>query len=122
MVKIGRNAPCPCGSGEKYKKCCLSVQPTDIIVNDVFSQFRLCIYCHIYRLKPSSLGGTAFFALLNYGTKKNLRRGNGISQRFTYDLQPLVPFGLGYQIPLSCFDWRSEVANARDYPSDLHAP
>ena len=20
---IGRNAPCPCGSGEKYKKCCL---------------------------------------------------------------------------------------------------
>jgi SWIM/SEC-C metal-binding protein len=20
--KIGRNAPCPCGSGQKYKKCC----------------------------------------------------------------------------------------------------
>jgi preprotein translocase subunit SecA len=20
--KIGRNAPCPCGSGLKYKKCC----------------------------------------------------------------------------------------------------
>ena len=20
--KIGRNQPCPCGSGEKYKKCC----------------------------------------------------------------------------------------------------
>ena len=20
--KIGRNAPCPCGSGSKYKKCC----------------------------------------------------------------------------------------------------
>ena len=20
--KIGRNAPCPCGSGEKYKRCC----------------------------------------------------------------------------------------------------
>jgi Tfp pilus assembly protein PilF len=26
MVKIGRNAPCPCGSGKKYKKCCLSPQ------------------------------------------------------------------------------------------------
>lgn len=24
MGKIGRNAPCPCGSGKKYKKCCLS--------------------------------------------------------------------------------------------------
>ena len=21
--KIGRNDPCPCGSGRKYKKCCL---------------------------------------------------------------------------------------------------
>ena len=23
LKKIGRNDPCPCGSGEKYKKCCL---------------------------------------------------------------------------------------------------
>jgi tetratricopeptide (TPR) repeat protein len=23
-AKIGRNEPCPCGSGKKYKKCCLS--------------------------------------------------------------------------------------------------
>ena len=21
-LKIGRNDPCPCGSGKKYKKCC----------------------------------------------------------------------------------------------------
>jgi len=21
-VKIGRNEPCPCGSGKKYKRCC----------------------------------------------------------------------------------------------------
>jgi len=26
MAKAGRNAPCPCGSGKKYKKCCLSRQ------------------------------------------------------------------------------------------------
>lgn len=25
-VKIGRNDPCPCGSGKKYKKCCGSVE------------------------------------------------------------------------------------------------
>lgn len=24
-MKIGRNDPCPCGSGKKYKKCCLNV-------------------------------------------------------------------------------------------------
>jgi len=23
MKKVGRNEPCPCGSGKKYKKCCL---------------------------------------------------------------------------------------------------
>ena len=23
MAKIGRNTPCPCGSGKKYKKCCM---------------------------------------------------------------------------------------------------
>lgn len=22
VAKVGRNAPCPCGSGKKYKKCC----------------------------------------------------------------------------------------------------
>src|ERR1700687_1888322 len=23
MQKVGRNDPCPCGSGKKYKRCCL---------------------------------------------------------------------------------------------------
>jgi hypothetical protein len=25
--KVGRNEPCPCGSGRKYKKCCLGLAP-----------------------------------------------------------------------------------------------
>jgi hypothetical protein len=24
MAKVGRNEPCPCGSGRKYKQCCES--------------------------------------------------------------------------------------------------
>jgi hypothetical protein len=28
-MKIGRNDPCPCGSGKKYKKCCLSETYTE---------------------------------------------------------------------------------------------
>lgn len=27
-MKVGRNEPCPCGSGKKYKKCCGSVENT----------------------------------------------------------------------------------------------
>ena len=26
MAKIGRNDPCPCGSGRKFKRCCLGKQ------------------------------------------------------------------------------------------------
>ena len=29
MAKIGRNDPCPCGSGKKYKKCCLEKDLTE---------------------------------------------------------------------------------------------
>jgi len=25
--KVGRNDPCPCGSGKKYKKCCEDLPP-----------------------------------------------------------------------------------------------
>jgi Protein of unknown function (DUF1186)/SEC-C motif len=32
--KVGRNDPCPCGSGKKYKKCCVSASTN---VPDVFS-------------------------------------------------------------------------------------
>ena len=35
MLKIGRNDPCPCGSGKKYKKCCMnkSIRQTLRLVN-----------------------------------------------------------------------------------------
>jgi len=29
MAKIGRNEPCPCGSGKKYKQCCLAKNATE---------------------------------------------------------------------------------------------
>jgi len=29
MIKIGRNDPCPCGSGNKYKRCCWLQQETE---------------------------------------------------------------------------------------------
>ena len=30
MAKIGRNQPCPCGSGKKFKKCCLGKSNSSI--------------------------------------------------------------------------------------------
>lgn len=31
--KVGRNDPCPCGSGRKYKKCCGDSPPTDPVLH-----------------------------------------------------------------------------------------
>jgi tetratricopeptide (TPR) repeat protein len=32
MAKIGRNDPCPCGSGKKYKKCCTAAPPGEAML------------------------------------------------------------------------------------------
>jgi len=38
MSKISRNSPCPCGSGKKYKKCCLSLDRESVIKAEPDSQ------------------------------------------------------------------------------------
>jgi SEC-C motif len=38
MSNVGRNDPCPCGSGKKYKKCCL---PRDDLAQVAQAQSRL---------------------------------------------------------------------------------
>jgi hypothetical protein len=35
--KIGRNEPCPCGSGQKYKNCCLGKAAVDTAI-DIFQK------------------------------------------------------------------------------------
>lgn len=34
MNKISRNAPCPCGSGKKYKHCCAILAQNEIIFKE----------------------------------------------------------------------------------------
>lgn len=33
MTAIGRNDPCSCGSGKKYKQCCLNAAPKSSLGN-----------------------------------------------------------------------------------------
>ena len=37
MAKIKRNDPCPCGSGKKYKKCCLPLHEESSAKQQAFS-------------------------------------------------------------------------------------
>ena len=43
-MKIGRNEPCPCGSGQKYKKCCLKkeaeMRDAPLISPEVFQRVK----------------------------------------------------------------------------------
>lgn len=38
MSKVGRNDPCPCGSGKKYKKCCID-KPLQELAEKEFNQY-----------------------------------------------------------------------------------
>lgn len=53
MSKFGRNDPCPCGSGKKYKKCCLSKTYTEVGKEDSIRvrlvEDLLCFFNNNYR-------------------------------------------------------------------------
>ena len=52
MSKIGRNAPCPCGSGKKYKKCCLPLQDGKRQPSTPSKQF-IAVYTDLDKLSNS---------------------------------------------------------------------
>ncbi|MGD0678464.1 MAG: SEC-C metal-binding domain-containing protein [Polyangiaceae bacterium] len=65
--KVGRNAPCPCGSGKKFKKCCLGstesarprvaqVNGDDVHVSGRVSPEQLDMAAHLFREKDAGRG------------------------------------------------------------------
>ena len=40
-MKVGRNDPCPCGSGKKYKACCLAKQETVQTADYMWQKIRM---------------------------------------------------------------------------------
>lgn len=36
--KVGRNDPCPCGSGKKYKACCIHLEEDAAVVNAILAK------------------------------------------------------------------------------------
>jgi hypothetical protein len=56
MAKIGRNEPCPCGSGKKYKRCCQTVvapapQPPALRANTWTEPHRELCPCCVEKLE-----------------------------------------------------------------------
>jgi hypothetical protein len=50
MGKIGRNQPCPCGSGKKYKHCCLTAQQAGAIGSPV-NQMKISLLAAIEKVQ-----------------------------------------------------------------------
>ncbi|UTE77295.1 YecA family protein [Rossellomorea sp. KS-H15a] len=44
MSTVGRNEPCPCGSGKKYKKCCENVVNIDTLVSQELDVLQAQLY------------------------------------------------------------------------------
>lgn len=83
-MKIGRNDPCPCGSGLKYKKCCLNKSPGNkeaIDINTIFNEKYNLInpftyhdnYIHTKKVKAKNINEK----LLNiYDNRENMSTQN----------------------------------------------
>ncbi len=60
-MSIGRNEPCPCGSGKKYKKCCLKSGPDPInYTKQKLNRFHERIVEKLFRYGANVFGPEAF--------------------------------------------------------------
>lgn len=73
MAKIGRNQPCPCGSGKKYKHCCL-VQEQAGRTSSSMAQMKISLMGEIAKIQRAAadtkarlreLGVFIFFSMEN---------------------------------------------------------
>lgn len=107
MAKIGRNEPCPCGSGKKYKKCCLGkiddirAATKNTVVNQSFMD-------HGYALTEKNLATAACDAWWRFWEEFKTRVDTGIRD---INLADGVKFG---QEPVFnwCQDFEMELGNA----------
>lgn len=60
MGKIGRNQPCPCGSGKKYKHCCLPAQKVGAPASPV-NQMKVSLMAAIERVQGIAAAKKADF-------------------------------------------------------------
>ena len=60
MGKIGRNQPCPCGSGKKYKHCCLTAKQAGAIGSPV-NQMKISLLAAIEKVQGLAVEKKASF-------------------------------------------------------------
>lgn len=105
MVKIGRNAPCPCGSGKKYKKCCLSAQPEKWPVKE---QRFIPVYTELDQLSNS---------VVDLIKQKKLDEAETVSRKLLDEYPDQVD---GFNRLAMVYEARGERRKAADYFRKAH--
>lgn len=88
-LKIGRNDPCPCGSGSKYKKCCLQAA-SSVVSNDM-------VWQRVHKTYEGLVPKVFDFIMDTYGQESvffawdDFRLYEGDDEGFDPE-SPLVPF------------------------------
>lgn len=81
-LKIGRNEPCPCGSGKKYKKCCGQLEELAQISSDPFIHYSQLILAtkakldNYYQTGLKKIRNEAKELFLRFTTSKTLPNQN----------------------------------------------
>ena len=74
MAKIGRNQPCPCGSGKKHKHCCLYAAESPQPAGDLAKGLKISLLAEIGKIQQAAsekkelfheLGVFLFFSTTN---------------------------------------------------------
>ena len=100
-MKIGRNDPCPCGSGKKYKQCCLSKSVSgndykrirEVVIKNNYEDSIGNILCNLLRyMKEKNWIGAChatsaalYVALTEAGYSVDLCVGEVEFSRFVFD-------------------------------------
>lgn len=90
MEKVGRNDPCPCGSGKKYKSCCLlkQQQHTSSLKGRKFTAKVLSAGGQHQALAQESSQGQQKKMMVDYGTLMERSFGDALQKN---DDQPPIP-------------------------------
>lgn len=98
-MKIGRNDPCPCGSGKKYKRCC-GLRPQSASDPEIPAYLRTGTYLDEYQrfLRPVA---DYYQMLLEYDDDR--RELAGAERDFQRDFMPGTPHGVPDSLFLSWF-------------------
>jgi hypothetical protein len=101
-MSTGRNEPCPCGSGRKYKRCCLAAEEAAAPQAPESTRIRERLFEELWQFGQRQLGDD---------TLQQAAEAFGLGDEETTEIEMAQLFA-----PWVCFHWVPEFERAADAP------